>query len=568
MSSAFSEIEYGAYDDDPGDIDVVFVASYGSERTSSSQSASQQKAQQQQHYTVPLSPSFYACYLLSSQKSGCTGHAYVGSTPNPIRRIRQHNGEIKGGAKQTQRKRPWNMVAVVHGFPNKYAALQFEWAWQRPHLSRHFTAIYPGAYKGTYQEQRLNVKLRVLSDMLHLEQWARWPLMIHFTDPDVAGAFARLPTAPPVHVGVRCATLKDIGAEPAPQSSTIRAPPHATDCIVCLEPVEASSRSQHLLCTSPRCPMLAHLICLSSWFLAAELAAKQLKGGMVTQTMELLPVSGSCPLCRTTLKWGDLIAAMKSRTGTAVPVDGLPFVPDQDVEVDSADEEGNSEEDEDAPNKPIRKMLTRDIVRRQMNQVFSQQQQQHQQQVNDGEGSRRRGTTPVLVVDDNAENPSVIRIPSMSPDDAGDPVCQTGPTTVPAHRTAVVTRLAVPLRRKPSDENARVATLSEEEDWAEMEAFQTVVPQRRAPPQKTAASANVLSHFRASKGVRSTAGKAGKPPVPPPANCCLDKCPTIIILFIIIIDNTIEAFTTLSSSAVARETSIFETLPYLTRTGT
>lgn len=51
---------------------------------------------------------------------------YIGSTTNPPRRLRQHNGEIVGGARSTRKYRPWRLFVVLAGFPNRSSACRWE----------------------------------------------------------------------------------------------------------------------------------------------------------------------------------------------------------------------------------------------------------------------------------------------------------------------------------------------------------------------------------------------------------------------------------------------------------
>ena len=63
-------------------------------------------------------------YIISNRQ-----FTYVGVSPDPTRRLRQHNGEICGGAKYTTSKGAgWKHVCLVTGFRTKIEALQFEWA--------------------------------------------------------------------------------------------------------------------------------------------------------------------------------------------------------------------------------------------------------------------------------------------------------------------------------------------------------------------------------------------------------------------------------------------------------
>ena len=77
----------------------------------------------------------FFCYILSSLHEKYLNGTYIGFTDDPLHRIRQHNGEIKGGAKFTKRRRPWKLILVISNFPNKIVALKFEWAWQNPFSS-------------------------------------------------------------------------------------------------------------------------------------------------------------------------------------------------------------------------------------------------------------------------------------------------------------------------------------------------------------------------------------------------------------------------------------------------
>ena len=79
------------------------------------------------------------CYILINETKT---HTYVGYTVSPQKRLRQHNGEIKGGARFTSRHgRAWSFVAIVAcpAFDNK-RALSLEWH-MKPHGRRRSTSF-------------------------------------------------------------------------------------------------------------------------------------------------------------------------------------------------------------------------------------------------------------------------------------------------------------------------------------------------------------------------------------------------------------------------------------------
>jgi len=102
----------------------------------------------------------YVCYCLQSTVSPRT---YVGVTNNLVRRLRQHNQELVGGAKYTKKGGPWLPAVVVGPFMTYQHALHFEWHWKH---------MKPRALKG------LKGRLQKLQTLVTTK--INWPLQVYF----------------------------------------------------------------------------------------------------------------------------------------------------------------------------------------------------------------------------------------------------------------------------------------------------------------------------------------------------------------------------------------------------
>ncbi|PPD69450.1 hypothetical protein GOBAR_DD33670 [Gossypium barbadense] len=135
---------------------------------------------------------FFACYLLTSLSPRHKGHTYIGFTVNPLRRIRQHNGEIGSGAWRTKSRRPWEMVVCIYGFPTNVSALQFEWAWQHP---RESEAVRQAA--ATFKSfSGVTNKIKLAYTMLTLPAWQSLNITINYFSTKYTNHSASCPSLP------------------------------------------------------------------------------------------------------------------------------------------------------------------------------------------------------------------------------------------------------------------------------------------------------------------------------------------------------------------------------------
>ncbi|XP_071535969.1 structure-specific endonuclease subunit slx1 isoform X2 [Panulirus ornatus] len=229
---------------------------------------------------------FYGVYLLYCINPQYKGSTYIGFTVDPNRRIKQHNRGVKsGGAYRTSYRGPWEMVLIIHGFPNDISALRFEWAWQHPGRSRRLRDL--GRKKP--REQKYDFCLRVVAHMLRTKPWSRLPLTVRWLKQQYMKDFPA-GMEPPVHMPISYGPVKPAKVMKPVENKDIKNQDQM--CVIC---ERIAKQTDIMRCLSVSCPLISHVRCLADHILQEE------SSGMI------LPLEGSCPSCGITLLWGDLV---------------------------------------------------------------------------------------------------------------------------------------------------------------------------------------------------------------------------------------------------------------------
>lgn len=303
-------------------------------------------------------PPFYACYLLKSIQSPLSKATYIGSTPSPPRRIRQHNGELTQGARKTRHKRPWVMQMIVHGFPSRLAALQFEWAWQHPHVSRHLRdPLGNPIFKNSASS--LKKRIETVRAMVSNHPFSKWPLHVKLFTQEAVDHWEASTQALPLPIGFTCCIeLEGVDGKSGKTGSGRKGPLSVTDeqftsailakntalvasgvpleCSVCKESLDeyAIDALTTCLCPTPECTTVSHIICLSRHFLNGD-------------AENMIPRGGHCTSCRNYILWGDIVRGSYRRdTGGSVPQ------PADDEQDEASTSESDLEEHLSAPDRP------------------------------------------------------------------------------------------------------------------------------------------------------------------------------------------------------------------------
>jgi predicted GIY-YIG superfamily endonuclease len=296
----------------------------------------------------------YHCYLIRSLQKPEKKHSYIGFTNNPSRRIRQHNGEITSGARQTSELRPWKYVCVVSGFPNKQLALQFEWQWQNPKTGRLSKLVHPPPKKkakggevemqdelpqddgytvqrrrrkqGTITEKtNYSYKLRVLRELLEYPLWNQLHLTLYLIDQELERSFNQIFSKKKPHNGYEVCRITDEGVSSldANQFRRLSGKENVlknSNCTICVQPLLTQDKK---LWQCPQCCNSTHLQCSAKKYKTDE---------------ALIPKTVKCERCNYQVEWWKVV-----RTCIFVRDDKTTLAEEDEGNEEEVDVQGNED---------------------------------------------------------------------------------------------------------------------------------------------------------------------------------------------------------------------------------
>ena len=152
--------------------------------------------------------SFFGCYLVGSRNPAMKGRSYVGFTVNPARRA---TAQRRARLRRAIHPSPPSVRDDPRRarLPVKVQALQFEWAWQKPRLSRAVreTAARLGV---SDRSSSLPNKVRLVCAMLHVSPWRHLPLTVHFLSAEYRDFAREKCEPPPEHIPVVLGDMEDL----------------------------------------------------------------------------------------------------------------------------------------------------------------------------------------------------------------------------------------------------------------------------------------------------------------------------------------------------------------------
>lgn len=126
--------------------------------------------------------------------------------------------------------------------------------------------------------------------MLKVGPWCRLPLILRWLDYEFSKSYhgrISLPLHMPICYGkvMRC----KVKSRQRIKTDNILSQESPIFCFFC---GSSMAEKDSVACIKPSCLLIAHLICLAKVF---------------SKDRMILPIEGTCPMCKTSVLWGDLI---------------------------------------------------------------------------------------------------------------------------------------------------------------------------------------------------------------------------------------------------------------------